>query len=136
MFGGTTTILPKAADLGAFLELLRDPEKVREAVSKLAADAERNEKAVTAIRREQRAREHEFAERERELAERAAELQRAQTAWTGEEARRRAAVEALEQAAAEKDARSEALLAQRTRDAEAAAKSRKELQAAVDKIAA
>jgi hypothetical protein len=135
-FGGISMPPAKPEQIDRMLALVADAEKSKRYLEALKAATVEYRAAEAKAVKEQRVLEAKRKEDEEAIARERKDLETREAALAAEEARRRLAVDALEKAAAEKDARSEALLAQRTRDADAAAKLRQQLQAAVDKIAA
>jgi hypothetical protein len=127
-FGGTFVAPPKAGDLkvlGDLLELLRHPEKAREAVSELAEAANRNEKVLVVVREERQELERARAEHGkvlgRERAEHDAQLTREREQWKAEQAKRLAEIEIWEKRTGE-------LLTKTERDSKAAAALKRDLE--------
>jgi hypothetical protein len=131
-----SSVAAKPEVIDQLLRLVTDAERSKEFLKALkAATVEHRaaeQKAVQELRKLDVGR----AEFETRVTKERRELEARETAWAAEEGRRRAAVEVLEKVAAEKDARASALEAQKTRELETVTKLRRELQSAVDKLAA
>jgi hypothetical protein len=135
-FGGVSVASPKASDLAALaglIELLRDPDKAREAVAHLTEAASKNEEVLASIRHEQQELERARAEQgpalERERKEFDALLARERAAWNAEQTKRLAEIEAWE-----KQAKAE--LEQAQKDGKAAAALRRDLEQKLARISA
>jgi hypothetical protein len=131
--------LPTVGDLSALaslLELLRHPDKAREAVAHLLQAAERSEKAAAQVREEQRKLEVDRAAHHaaitKERAEHDAQMSRERAQWNSERSARLAEIERMEVQAREaldKAEKAEKSATARDRDLQARLKKLSELAA-------